>query len=73
MYQTPLDRALAHYFVDSGSTWNSVADYLGMTPKALRMKRSGSVAFTARETHLLAELLDRTMDEVYGLMPKQSH
>lgn len=73
MYSTPLDKAIGHYLVDSGSSWAAVAEYLGLTTRAMRMKRIGTSPFTARETRLLAELLDKGMDEVYDLMPNQSH
>lgn len=73
MYSTQLDKAIGHYLVDSGSNWASVAEYLDVTVKALRLKRIGKSPFTARETRLLAELLDKGMDEVYDLMPNQSH
>ena len=73
MYTTPLDKALGHWFVDSGSTWSSVSEHLGITPRAMRSKRCGKVPFTAREVHEIAALLDVSMDEAYGLLPEQSH
>lgn len=73
VYQTSLDRAIGHYLVDSGSSWADVAGFLGITPKALRLKRTGRTSFTARETRSLADLLDTSMDEVYALLPEQPH
>ncbi len=73
MYSTPLDRAIGHYLVDSGSSWAAVAEYLGLTTRAMRMKRIGTSPFTAKETRLLADLLGTDMDKVYDLMPEQTH
>ena len=73
MYSTQLDKAIGHYLVDSGSSWAAVAEFLGITTRAMRMKRIGATPFTARETRLLADLLDKGMDEVYDLLPEQTH
>ena len=73
MYSTQLDKAIGHYLVDSGSSWAAVAEYLGLTTRAMRMNRIGTSPFTARETRLLADLLGTDMDKVYDLLPEQTH
>jgi len=60
-----MSSALREYF-DTGGKVGNVAEKLGITPNALRMKMRGESPWKLSEAVSIAELTGRTLDELAG-------
>lgn len=50
-----------------------LCEVLDISDTAFRSKRKGRAPFTARELKRLSELLGKSMDEIYDMLPEINH
>ena len=68
-----LDRALKVYKATYDWTNDRIMDLLGLGHSAYASRRKGQTEFTARELHILSEMLGKSMEEVYEMLPEINH